>query len=85
MGAFELPEQITNQKTPLDQSGEQIADGRWYLVGKRGVKPTRVSVHYDCDQDEYLCRPKGGRHMQRVSEMDPDARWERVEGDGENP
>lgn len=81
MGPFELPEQITNLKTPLDQNGDPIADGQWYLVGKRGVKPTRVIVRYDVDQDEYTCQPKGGGFWQRVSEMDPNASWEKVEDD----
>jgi hypothetical protein len=61
----------------------RIRKRRWYLVGRRGVKPARVLVRYDCDQDEYLCFPKGSTSMQRVSEMDPHARWERVEDDTE--
>lgn len=81
MCANDLPDAITNPKTPRDHQRRPIADGHWYRIYHGRLKPIRVLVREDLDQGELVCRAKGGERWQLVNQMDPDIRWERVEDD----
>ncbi|QDV84959.1 hypothetical protein [Planctomycetes bacterium TBK1r] len=77
----ELPDAITNPQTPRDQRGDRIDDGNWYRLTQHRTKPVKVLVRLDPDQDILLCQPLGGGLWQRIDQMDPQIRWERLEGD----
>ena len=81
MSGTDMPDAITNPKTPRDQDNQPIKHDTWYLVRQGRGKPVRVLVREDPDDGELVCQPKSGGLWQRVNEMDPEVIWERVEED----
>ncbi|GAA5510017.1 hypothetical protein [Novipirellula caenicola] len=77
-----MPDQVTCPQTPCDQHGEIIQAGRRYII-TRGKRTARVQVIEDIDTGEllYVC---GHDRPCPVSETDPRATWDWIDGDAED-
>lgn len=79
-----MPDEVCNNETPRDVTGQLVADARFYRVSRLTGKPVKVFVIEDPETGDLFCRPyaSGGEsRYQRVDQMSPDCKWEPLSED----
>lgn len=71
----DMPDVVSQSTMPVDQHGDPIQRGRFYLLTLPKRKSVKARVEEDYDGTQFAL-VKGRERMTKVEDMDPAAKWE---------
>lgn len=74
----DMPDAMTQSTTPVDQHGDPIRRGCFYMLTLPKRKSVKARVEDDPESGRQFVCVKGIDRMTAVDEMTPDAMWERI-------